>query len=361
MSVGWLEQLVEIPTTSGREQSVIAWVRGWAGRRKGIVIDQDAHGNLLLTSDRSGDRPPLIATAHMDHPGFVVDGMAGRTVSALFRGGVLAEYFPGAAVEFFDRSGVVHAGTVVGFDASASTAEVRMAATVPLAVGDIGRWEFPARTLGPKGDLLRGHACDDLAGVAAALTAFEITRRKKSLGHFGVLLTRAEEEGFIGAIGAARSGSVSRDARLLSIETSRSFPDSPIGGGPIVRVGDLSSVFDSALTNAVTDTVRGRNLVHQRKLMVGGSCEATAFCAYGYSATGLCLALGNYHNMVDIDGVRAGWVAARLAPEEISIADFENLVVLMVACAEDLDTGDDLRSRLDARFERHRFLLGGPE
>ena len=37
--------------------------------------------------------------------------------------------------------------------------------------------------------------------------------------------------------------------------------------------------------------------------MPGGACEATAFSAYGYESTCLCLPLGNYHNMHDIDVV----------------------------------------------------------
>jgi putative aminopeptidase FrvX len=92
--------------------------------------------------------------------------------------------------------------------------------------------------------MLHAPACDDLAGVAAALTALDQARKKPELRHFGVLLTRAEEEGFSGRSAPARRAPVPDDSRLLSIETSRSFPDSPIGDGPIVRVGDLSSVFD---------------------------------------------------------------------------------------------------------------------
>ena len=62
--------------------------------------------------------------------------------------------------------------------------------------------------------------------------------------------------------------------------------------------------------------------------MPGGSCEATAFSGYGYSAACLCLPLGNYHNMVDIDGVASGIRPARVGPEFISVADFHGLVTL---------------------------------
>jgi hypothetical protein len=31
--------------------------------------------------------------------------------------------------------------------------------------------------------------------------------------------------------------------------------------------------------------------------MDGGTCESSAYCQRGYDATGICIALGNYHNM----------------------------------------------------------------
>jgi putative aminopeptidase FrvX len=355
----WLLQLTHIPTTSGREHRVKNWVTAWVRRRDDLRIAEDEVGNLLVTVAGRRRRDPVIATAHMDHPGFVVAGIDGRTVRTRFMGGVRPDYFAGAAVELFDSDDVAHPARVIDHDAAASTAVLETSRRAPtLAAGDVGRWRFPSRSLGVSGDRFRAPACDDLAGVAAALAAIDRARSDPALRHFGVLLTRAEEEGFIGAIGACRSGSIPERARLLSIETSRSFPESPIGGGPIVRVGDLSSIFDHDLTDAVTQVARSVGLRHQRKLMAGGSCEATAFGAYGYRATGLCLALGNYHNMADIDGVVAGAAPARLAPEEISLADFDGLITLMLAVAREIDgVGSALVDRLEARFQAGRHLL----
>ena len=31
--------------------------------------------------------------------------------------------------------------------------------------------------------------------------------------------------------------------------------------------------------------------------MPGGTCEATVYDAYGYTAAAVCIPLGNYHNM----------------------------------------------------------------
>jgi endoglucanase len=123
-------------------------------------------------------------------------------------------------------------------------------------------------------------------------------------------------------------------------------------------VGDHSSIFDHELTNALTRLVRDGRLTHQRKLMAGGSCEATAFGAYGFRATGLCLPLGNYHNMVDIDGVKAGTTPASVGPEEISLSDYDGLVALMLAAARHLDSVEGgIRDRLDRQFEHSRHLI----
>lgn len=352
----WLLELTDLPTASGREDRVVQWVQRWAQRRPDVRCRVDRAGNLLLTVTGRRRRPPVIATAHLDHPAFVVTGVQGRTVHAEFRGGVMAPYFEDARVEVIDRLDEAHAATVVGYDAPHATLQLRRSA--PVAPGDIARWRFAANRLGIAGGRIRARACDDLAGAAAALTALDRARSRPELRHFGVLLTRAEEVGFIGAIAACKLGTIPATARLLSIETSRSFADSPIGGGPIVRVGDRSSIFDAELTNRVTEIVRGRRLPHQRKLMDGGSCEATAFGAYGFRATGLCLALGNYHNMVDIDGVAGGARPAVVGPEIVGLDDFDGLVRLMLATAADLDgTGASPAAALDRRYDDRRGLL----
>jgi endoglucanase len=352
----WLVDLTHLPTTSGHERRVVEWVRRWVERRDDLRLRTDRAGNLLITIKGRKRRPPVIATAHMDHPGWVVEGIEGRAVSARFMGGVMPPYFDSAQVVFFGASGAEVRGVVEEY--GHKLGKIRVSGR-GIAVGDIGRWWFDKRSLGVKGGVLRAPACDDLAGVAASLAALDKARKKPHLKHFGVLLTRAEEEGLLGAIAACELGTIPPGSRLLSIETSRSFPDSPIGGGPVIRVGDRSSVFDAALTNQLTDAVRASRVTHQRKLMAGGSCEATAFGAYGHRATGLCLPLGNYHNMVDIDGVAAGVAKGVLGPEEISLDDFDGLVDLMLVAAADIDgTASVMRDRLSANYDDRKDLLG---
>jgi endoglucanase len=357
----WLVELTGIPTAAGCEDRVIDWVTAWAGRRRNVRLRRDAAGNLVVTRSGSSPHRPVFITAHMDHPAFVVRKVLDdRSVELEFRGGVQDPYFESAAVEVFDAAGAAHRAAVTAFNGLAKPYKrvtARLDRPAPVAVGDVARWALNGRGRRPtiaKGRLY-APACDDLAGVAAAVSAFDVLRSRRSGAGIGVLLTRAEEVGFIGAIAACKQRSVPRRARLICLENSRSFSESPIGEGPILRIGDKLSVFSPELTNRLCHLVdeyqkaRPRFKV-QRKLMPGGTCEATTFSAYGYEAACICLPLGNYHNMTDIDGVRAGKRPARVGPEIISLDDYHGMVELLVRVAPRLD--EPWACHIEARMER---------
>jgi endoglucanase len=349
----WLGELTNLPTASGREDAVQGWVRSWVKRRPDLRLTEDSGGNLLVTRKGRKRRSPILAVAHMDHPAFVVTEVKGREALFEFRGGVLAPYFDRARVDFI--TGPARGGRVSEYDHSTRTGLMSTSGAAP-EVGDIARWRFAGGKTSPGNFAAPG--CDDLAGCAAALAALDRARRLPELAHFGVLLTRAEEMGLVGAIHATTSGIIADDARLLSIETSRASGDAPLGNGPVVRVGDFSSVFDADLTNRITTAVRADGLTHQRKLMAGGSCEATAFGAYGFRAAGLCLPLGNYHNMGNLDLVEQGSGKAIPMLEEVSLEDFHGLVDLLLIAAEGVDGEWGLRERLDKVYADGRRLLG---
>jgi endoglucanase len=349
----WLGELTNLPTASGREDAVQGWVRAWVKRRPDLRLTEDSGGNLLVTRKGRRHRSPVLAVAHMDHPAFVVTEVTQREALFEFRGGVLAPYFDRARVDFVTGPG--RGGRVREYDTSSRTGLMSLRGPTP-EVDDIGRWRFARGTAAPGNFAAPG--CDDLAGCAAALAALDRARRIPQMTHFGVLLTRAEEMGFVGAIHAATSGVIPADSRLLSIETSRASGDAPLGAGPVIRVGDASSVFDAELTNLITTAVRAEGLTHQRKLMAGGSCEATAFGAYGFRAAGLCLPLDNYHNMGNLDLVEQGSGKAVPMLEEVSLEDFHGLVDLLLIAAEGVDGDWGLRERLDKVYADGRRLLG---
>jgi endoglucanase len=102
----------------------------------------------------------------------------------------------------------------------------------------------------------------------------------------------------------------------------------------IVRVGDARSLFDPRLMKVLHDAAaelarEQPGFAFQRRLMDGGSCEATAFCAAGYRAGGLALPLVNYHNMSGLDGGEPG-----IGPETIRVSDFAAEVRLLLRLAE---------------------------
>jgi len=378
----WLKEITALPTAAGREQRVIAWVREWTAQRADLRLKADPAGNLLITRARkaagAASKPaPLLITAHLDHPAFVVRQVpAPHLVELEFRGGVHDPYFEQARIEIFDASGGRHPAVIRRIDSAAKpfkhVAALLEKATDRLAPGDVGRWVFADERGGHdalpriEDGLLRTHACDDLAAVAAALSALEALRQSRAASHVGVLLTRAEEVGFIGAIAACKGKAIARPTRLICLENSRSFPhDSPIGAGPIVRVGDKLSVFEPTLTNRISMLMMEHQKIrpqfkYQRKLMPGGTCEATTFSTYGYQSTCLCLPLGNYHNMVDIDAVTSGQSRrARVGPEYIALDDYHGLIEMLLVCAVQLDAdgAPTLRGRMESLIADYGFVL----
>lgn len=345
----WLAELTNLPTASGREDAVVDWVNRWAQRRDDLKVARDSGGNLFVTQKGRKRAAPALAVAHMDHPAFVIlDGDG----TFEFRGGVDAAYFTDAAIEVVSRPDGP-TGRVTEYDPKTSKGGASFRGDVH--EGDIAMWRFRSRR--QKKGLFRAPACDDLAG-AAALAALDKARRDPALRHFGVMLTRAEEVGLIGAIHAAKHQTIPDGARLLSIETSRELPNARIGDGPIIRIGDRATIFDRELSNLICHAVEQAGLQHQRRLMDGGGCEATAFGVYGYRATGLCLALGNWHNRGNLAEVEAGDEAAAVPMlEEISIDDFHGLVDLLLVAARAVDGEDARVARLDRLYESNRRYL----
>jgi putative aminopeptidase FrvX len=357
-------ELTAIPTAAGQEWRVIQWIEKWVTSQPEIELKRDRFGNLVLKQKRTSKKKPIYITAHLDHPAFVVRRQIDEyRVEMEFRGGVHDAYFVGAKIEVFDNEDNRYVGTIQSLKPKSTPCKrvvVKLQKGVAgfLLSGDVGRWKLNPPVV--KNGLLHAPACDDLAGVAAAISALERMKTMRGLGHVGVLLTRAEEIGFVGAIAAAKNKTIPKVARLLCLETSRSFPESPIGAGPILRVGDKASVFNPELTNTIAEIMNAqKNFKWQRKLMPGGMCESTAFCNYGFLSTCLCLALGNYHNMDDIDGVVQKNKSAKVAPEFISVNDFHSLVKMLTVVCRELDKPrrGTLRRSLESRLNKYSNLL----
>jgi len=210
-----------------------------------------------------------------------------------------------------------------------------------------------------RGKKFYSRGIDDQGGVASALAMLDQLHARPPRAPVAVLLTRAEEEGFVGAVAAVVKPKLLRKSdRIIAIECSAMQPYARQGDGVIIRVGDKTSIFNSGLTYFLTQQAEAlatadKTFKFQRALMPGGTCEATVYDAYGYTAAAICVPLGNYHNM-DREKRRIG-------PEYIDVGDWKNMVKLFVQVARNGDTfaadNSALRERVARRYKRLKHLL----
>jgi len=335
-------KILSQPTVTFLEHGPAQAIREMARALPGLRLRQDDAGNLLVMHGSPSAKTPLVLMAHLDHPGFAIDRIEEDLVELTFRGGVrLAHARPGSRLAFFHPSSSKRTGRGVltkAFggegDRAAMLAKGQARVTQGRAVaGGFTMWDFPGFAI--RTGRIVSRCIDDLLGASAAFAAIEEIHRRKPRGaQVWALFTRAEELGFLGAFEAIRLRTVPKTARVLSLETSPALPHAPQKGGVIVRVGDARSLFD-ARVSAVLHDVAKELAAHdpgfrfQRRLMDGGSCEATPFCAAGYRAGGLALPLGNYHNMSGLHGGARG-----IGPEHVVRSDYLSMVKLLVRLGE---------------------------
>jgi putative aminopeptidase FrvX len=147
------------------------------------------------------------------------------------------------------------------------------------------------------------------------------------------IFTRAEETGLYGARLAAEDGLLPRDAYLVSVEASRPLPGAEAGRGIVVRAGDFYNTFSNEAERylrVARERLAERGIPTQRALLVGGTCEASAFVRLGWMATGIALPNVNYHNAAPDGG---------FAPEIVRVGDLLSGIALGVEAA--LAAGDD--------------------
>ena len=298
------------PTAPFHEDAVRAEILMQLAQCPHVGVSRDDFGNVVAHYQRGSASPRYAFAAHMDHPGFV------------------GEEFLGSVPE-----------------------EYRAKKPPTRDFGAFAMWDLPAFEV--KEGRIHSRACDDLIGCAAILALFHSLEAAQADASVLGLFTRAEEAGFIGAIQMAKAGVVSREVTIVSLECSseRSPGAGRMGEGVIIRVGDKTSIFDDSATRALTSLAVENKIPHQRCLMSGGTCEATAYQLYGYRTGALCVALGNYHNCGP---------DTTIAPEFVSVDDVQGLVRLLVAISTQpagADPVTELRERLEKRLEKHRRYM----
>lgn len=377
-----LRQVINLPTAPFVEGQVIRYIEGFIARRPRLRLGADPFGNLLVryTPKRKARRlgRPILFAAHMDHPGFTAVRMQDpRHVYAEFRGWVRSPYFKNERVQFHSDGAwvpgrivevIAHkpgksvprraAASARSFGADAPPKAVVAQVRRPVRPNSPGMWGIGDAAI--RGHRIFARACDDVAGLSGILCALDAICREEIPTPCYAFFTRAEEVGFAGALAAVDRKTVPRDAIVVAVECSKAITGVALGDGPVLRVGDKASVFTPAATaycQVVAEQLaaKDKSFRFQRKLMDGGTCESTAYCHYGYDATGICLSLGNYHNMDESRG--------RIGPEYVDLRDFAHLVKWFVAlAASPVKVRYDgkhpgLDRRLDALLKQHRRRL----
>jgi len=356
-----LREINSIPTAPFCEELIASYITNWAHNLE-LDLKIDSTGNLYVTyrfdnkrqscnNDESAnntgfandtkpanDTEPVndmkvcdethwVLAAHMDHPGFEAISQENEFVSAVFRGGVKEEFFAGSEVTFFSEGQKVH-GTIEGVERDSVTKWFNCRIFVgeeKVVSGSTGMWKLPPFSI--EDNIVSASACDDLAGVAAIMRVLEELKEENSYCHCTALFTRAEEVGFVGAVGVCKAQILGSNVHIIAVETSKVQLEANLGDGVVVRVGDKTSVFSTELTDYVSmlATVliaKDEDFASVRRLMPGGTCESSVYCGAGFSATGLCLPLGNYHNMGSENSIDS---------EQVAFSDYLSLIKLMRA------------------------------
>ncbi len=302
--------LVEQPTAPFHEKAVRDAIIAELRDCPHVSIKHDAYGNMIARYRRgTRKRARWAFAAHMDHPGWV------RTKEGEWR-------FLGSVAERF------------------------LVNSKKREFGDFAMWDLPAYEL--KDDQIHSRACDDLLGCAEIICLFRELEAAKANVHCLGIFSRAEEVGFWGAIQLARSRVLPKEITIFSLETSAPRGGAEIGRGPIVRVGDRLSIFDSGETTRLMSAASENGIPVQRCLLDGGACEASAYQLYGYRSVAASIGLGNYHNCAPDGSIQC---------EYVSVDDYENMVRLCLALATGSSKTPDptkaLRTTLEKRAANH--------
>lgn len=383
-----LKDILSQPTAPFRESYVISRIQQEL-EQTSVPYFQDKIGNMIIgvSSQREylkliqqkDPEPVRFFMAHMDHPGFHgVKWRSNRELDIQWHGGSPTEALSGARVWLTDPWGWKAEGKLASPKLLASKKALNKARVLI----------HPSEYLGPadqifggfcfqapywqEGELLYTKAADDLVGsfviVSMAIEIWEKKKRKKKQERtqppFIGLLTRAEEVGFIGAMGHFELGwllKAQREIICISLESSRTLPGAEIGKGPIIRLGDRFTVFDPGLlylsSNLAEKTLPNR---HQKRIMDGGTCEATVSTAFGFRSMGLSIPLGNYHNQCLEGGSYSGSFSGP-APEFVSLRDIENLhkfcLALMKPHLPWSKPWDVKRKNLKKNYRKYQLML----
>lgn len=381
-----LFDLLSQPSAPFREQAVLGVLLPLLKRRH-IPHFLDPVGNLVVGVGSEKQYRRLVTTnarepvrlfiAHMDHPGFHGHRWLNpRRLQVKWHGGSPTRFLSGAPVwlaidDRYVGTGILRKPVLNDSRRVLLSAEIQLGDTELFRAGHkatdlFGGLQF-RKPVWQQGKKIYTRAADDLVGVysiiTTALSLYSGNKRPGSSPFLG-LITRGEEVGFVGAVGHLDLGwlaGATRQVVAVSLEASRTLPGAEVGKGPVLRLGDWRTVFSSGGLKVLADLgqklLKGR---HQRRLMDGGSCEATAAIAWGLETIGMSVPLGNYHNQ-SLEGGPDSRGPNGPAPEFVHIDDIDGMAKmcrgLMATRLQWQDPWRDQRARLRKNRNKYQRLL----
>ena len=340
-----LRDLGERPAAPFHEQGVAEYISKRLADL-GLSPFRDDFGNVVAHySNTDADEPPIAFVAHMDHPGFEIDGVDEDGPVGVALGGVpeVSLSRPADVLALMPDGRRVRGRTV---ELDVESRRVRLDLDEPVEIVSPIPVVFDLPDFELDGNFIRMRAADDLAGCGAALSAIERTVSDGAKANVYGVFTRAEEGGLFGARLMAEARILPIDTLIVSIESSPVIPGVEQGGGPVIRTGDALYTFNADAEQVLTvarESIRSRNpdFRCQRQLMSGGVCEGTAFAVWGYRATGMAFPLGNYHNATT--GIRDP--DSGIGAEFIRVEDYLGGVELLSEAAVSVSKRNDSPAR----------------
>jgi putative aminopeptidase FrvX len=300
-----VQEIFSQPTAPFREGWVLQKIIQILENAK-VPFFEDDFGNIIAGCKNAAQakKAKMAFMAHTDHPGFHVNSQKGRSVEAVWFGGAPFKTMKGAKVRIHNpmAPGQSTTGRISFVSQVISRHEgiqirIRLDKNAEVNNACFGAFDFPGVKF--KGDRVITRAADDLAGVVIALgTVIDTKHRGRAIA----VLTRAEEVGFIGCLAILEKKILNPKTAIVSLEASKTLDGAFIGEGPVLRLGDRTTLFHTDLSNQMWGIAqamakeKGSKFVFQRRIMDGGSCEATALGIYGFVTSGMSVPLGNYHN-----------------------------------------------------------------
>jgi putative aminopeptidase FrvX len=340
--------LAACPTAPCHEHHVAACLTERLSGLPHLTLRRDEFGNLHACYDHdAAGRKPFRLVAHMDHPGFVVHRDGAAEGKLHFAGGVEEKYFAGKKIVFHGAKHRRPLGraTITGTSFTPETKRVILDGPIPESA-TFAMWSLPRARCTKR--LFLSPACDDLAQAATMLALLRRLALGGAPARVEALFTRAEEIGFAGALAAMKAAPPLAPMITLSLEASQARGFAEVEGGPVVRVGDRLSIFDSGTTHWLETAFRDLQAakpgtIYQRLLMGGGTCEASVFCRAGMPTGALCVALNHYHNMGPGTALRA---------ESISLRDWQGLYDFLFFLATEAKSPPRADEAVADRFAR---------